>query len=205
MCVLFPITEIQIEPYRWCNAGADPGFQVRGGGGGGGGAHLKKIAPSGGRRENCWGTSCLKLVFIAFPLSMQQRFGFVLWCLIPLSIIFHLYRGGQFYWWRKPEDAEKTTDLSQVTDKLYHIILYTSPWSRFELTTTVVICTDCIGSCKSNYHTLMATTAPVALRRTNKEWFGRNQGNVWKWGDMSIRGLLFQWANTIKIQLSVLV
>ena len=26
-------------------------------------------------------------------------------------------RGGQFYLWRKPEYAEKTTDLSQVTDK----------------------------------------------------------------------------------------
>ena len=29
-----------------------------------------------------------------------------------------LYRGSQFYWWRKPEDPEKTTDLSKVTDKL---------------------------------------------------------------------------------------
>jgi hypothetical protein len=39
-------------------AGADPGFQVRGG------AH-KKIAPSGGRHENCWGISCEKSRFYA--------------------------------------------------------------------------------------------------------------------------------------------
>ena len=24
--------------------------------------------------------------------------------------MFQLYRGSQFYWWRKPEDPEKTTD-----------------------------------------------------------------------------------------------
>jgi hypothetical protein len=74
-------------------------------------------------------------------------FGLVLWCLTPHSLIFYM---------------EKTTDLSKVTDKLYHIMLYRVhlAWAGFELTMLVVIGTDCTGSYKSNYHMITTMTAP---------------------------------------------
>jgi len=46
-----------------------------------------------------------------------------LWCLAPLSTICQLYRGGQLNWWRKPEDPKKTSDMSQITEKLYQVHL----------------------------------------------------------------------------------
>ena len=39
---------------------------------------------------------------------------------MPHLTILQLYRGGQYYWWSKPEYAKKIVDLPKVTD----IMLY---------------------------------------------------------------------------------
>ena len=75
----------------------------------------------------------------------------------------------QFYWILVEETGipKKTTNLSPVTDKLYHII-----WSWVHLSmkvvrthNLVVIGIDCTGSSKSNYHMITTKTAPCQLTR----------------------------------------
>jgi hypothetical protein len=47
-----------------------------------------------------------------------------LWCLNATFNNISVISWRSFYWWRKPEYLEKAPDLSQVTDKLDHIMLY---------------------------------------------------------------------------------
>ena len=84
-----------------------------------------------------------------------------LWGLTPLSTILYLYRGGQLYWWMKPECPEYTNDKSQVTDKLYLTKLY-----RVHLAMSGIPTHKASSDmrCKSNYRTITTTTTvPIGL------------------------------------------
>ena len=84
--------------------------------------------------------------------------GFGLWCLMPLSTISQLYRGGHFIGGEKNRPvASHWLTLSQM---LYRVHL---TWAGLELTMLVVTGTDCIGSYKCNLHTITLMTAPHSL------------------------------------------
>ena len=63
-------------------------------------------------------------VLSLLEILLENVWGLGLWCIMPLSTIFQLYHGHQFYWWKKSGVPRENINLPQVTHKLYHLMLY---------------------------------------------------------------------------------
>ena len=94
-------------------------------------------------------------LFFFMVFNFQQYFSYI----VTVSFINGRNRRTR----RKPLTCRKSLK------NFYHIMLYTSPWSRLELKTSVMIGTVCIGSCKSDYHTITLQVSLISVDQTRHE------------------------------------
>ena len=115
------------------------------------------------QRQTWLSTWTSDLVFVSPPLCCVHRKQcqiYSLWCDLvcfsfdvnaTFSNISHLLG----------EETGETTDLSQVTDKLYHNVVSSTSSHERDSNSLVVIDTNCTDSCKTNHYTITVMMAPT--------------------------------------------
>ena len=78
--------------------------------------------------------SCIQYICISIYVSLSLCSIIIMWLVLCVVVIMYGWFmvnnatfnniSVRFYLWRKPKYQEKTTDMSQITDRLYPIMLY---------------------------------------------------------------------------------
>ena len=88
---------------------------------------------------------CLNFLFIRMAFRVVGEIWLGLWWLTPISTKVHLYLGGQFYWWRKPECTtcrKLLTNFSNISSNYNAIMWKIERNSRVNFNNWKVICQD---------------------------------------------------------------
>ena len=126
-------------------------------------------------------------------IEENDWFGLVLWCSTPFSTIFQLYRGSQFYWWRKPEYPEKNhRPVASNWQTLSHkVVLWNqrlpgacnrSPGSKLLSTTTQLHCGSHLGGRARLPDTILEEDHPMTIpSKFGSNWAtgSRQDGFMW--------------------------
>jgi len=103
----------------------------------------------------------------------------------------------------------KRPQFLTAINRMFRMVLNRIGCVRISVLASSVV--DRVGSCPGRVKpktvkcvfTLFFHWAHI-LKSKSKDWLAHNQDNVYEWSDIFTRGLLFQWASTIKIQLRCL-